>query len=237
MKKLNEFWLTEKLIDFEYKKYVLLAYLQEVKKTFNQFHLYPELAELVQHHERLIELSQKSNSLNNLQPKVLKGIDLKGLELIYEKAISNDALMSEIQQIIQYAIPQIKAVMNIGFEKFEEVEARLNFDIIGILPMYRQEGYLMLHVLHPRVTHVYEYKLSIFEKAKQRYRSLHLQWLESIKGSLINTFESIKLQMINNRKHLPVPASFLIECEGNYPLETTLLPIAKRFFIRKLSTL
>lgn len=30
MKTLNHNWLTEGLIDFEYKKYILLSYLQEV---------------------------------------------------------------------------------------------------------------------------------------------------------------------------------------------------------------
>jgi hypothetical protein len=41
MEKLKENWLTEGLIDFEYKKYVLLAYLKSVKESFSRVELYP----------------------------------------------------------------------------------------------------------------------------------------------------------------------------------------------------
>ena len=41
MPKLSKDWITEKHIDFEYKKYVLLAYLQEVEKHFEMTSLYP----------------------------------------------------------------------------------------------------------------------------------------------------------------------------------------------------
>ena len=50
MKKLSPDWITEKHIDFEYKKYVLLAYLQEVNMNFEKTHLYPFLADLVDHY-------------------------------------------------------------------------------------------------------------------------------------------------------------------------------------------
>ena len=45
--KLKENWLTEGLIDFEYKKYQLLAYLKRVKDSFNKVELYPFLSDLV----------------------------------------------------------------------------------------------------------------------------------------------------------------------------------------------
>jgi hypothetical protein len=47
MADLNKNWLTEKYIDFEYKKYVLLAWLQEVNNNFQDQKLYPFLAQLI----------------------------------------------------------------------------------------------------------------------------------------------------------------------------------------------
>ena len=41
MATLSENWITENHIDFEYKKYVLLGYLQKVKEHFNEQKLYP----------------------------------------------------------------------------------------------------------------------------------------------------------------------------------------------------
>jgi hypothetical protein len=43
MKKLSDTWFADGYVDFELKKYTLLAYLQEVNKYFNQNKLYPLL--------------------------------------------------------------------------------------------------------------------------------------------------------------------------------------------------
>ena len=52
-KKLHKDWLTEGLIDFEYKKYILLAYFKEVDIAFNRTHLYPFLSDIIEHYNRL----------------------------------------------------------------------------------------------------------------------------------------------------------------------------------------
>ncbi len=46
---LSETWFMEGYIDFELQKYRLLAYLQEVKRSFSQNKLYPQLADIVTH--------------------------------------------------------------------------------------------------------------------------------------------------------------------------------------------
>ena len=53
MKNLSENWITEGWVDFEYKKYVLLAYLQHVESQVKEGKLYPPLGELVQHYSKL----------------------------------------------------------------------------------------------------------------------------------------------------------------------------------------
>ena len=62
MEKLSKDWLTQGLIDFEYKKYLLLAYLQKAKKSFEKVELYPFLADLVFHYRNLTS-SELSNHL------------------------------------------------------------------------------------------------------------------------------------------------------------------------------
>jgi hypothetical protein len=51
MRNLEKDWLTAGLIDFEYKKYLLLAYLQSVKTNFKEKKLYPDLSDLQRHYE------------------------------------------------------------------------------------------------------------------------------------------------------------------------------------------
>lgn len=72
---LSENWLTENLIDFEYKKYVLLGYLQKVKEHFNEQKLYPDFAELIAHYKNLISLKNNATSLESGFKKNIKGID------------------------------------------------------------------------------------------------------------------------------------------------------------------
>lgn len=50
MKQLSETWFAEGRIDFELKKYTLLAYLQEVNSHFNENKLYPQLADIIFHY-------------------------------------------------------------------------------------------------------------------------------------------------------------------------------------------
>ena len=50
---LSENWLTEDIMDFEYKKYIVLGYLQNVETHFNEQKLYPDFAELIAHYKNL----------------------------------------------------------------------------------------------------------------------------------------------------------------------------------------
>ncbi len=50
---LSETWFMEGYIDFEMQQYRLLAYLQDVKRAFNEKKLYPQLADIVFHYNNL----------------------------------------------------------------------------------------------------------------------------------------------------------------------------------------
>ena len=71
MEKLSKDWLTQGLIDFEYKKYVLLAYLQTVKKSFGKVELYPFLADLVFHYRNLVAVKENKALIRESFPKEL----------------------------------------------------------------------------------------------------------------------------------------------------------------------
>ena len=58
---LSETWITDHTIDFEYKKYLLLAYFKEVEDYFSQTKLYPYYSGLKNHYKTLIDFMNKKN--------------------------------------------------------------------------------------------------------------------------------------------------------------------------------
>ena len=71
MMKLSENWITEKLVDLEYKQYILLAYLKEIKKEFQLNKLFPHFEDLKMHHQMLQEIECKTDTLFNCFPILL----------------------------------------------------------------------------------------------------------------------------------------------------------------------
>src|SRR5438477_13200044 len=108
MKKLSETWFAEGRIDFELKKYVLLAYLQEVNKYFNENKLYPQLADIIFHYHNIVAFRENKKYLQEHFPKKLSGVQLEQLQLLYEQMIEDNELMQELEDIIQFAAGTIR---------------------------------------------------------------------------------------------------------------------------------
>ena len=142
MDKLCATWLTEGLIDFEYKKYILLAYLQKVREQYTHTRLYPMLSDLVFHHRNLMHYIENKEFLDDQFPKHLKGLDRKKMALIYEAIIADDNLMGEINELVEYSIPKIEEAVREGREIYEIIEDAMEFSAVGVLPLYNKEGYL-----------------------------------------------------------------------------------------------
>ena len=84
-------------------------------------------------------------------------------------------------------------------------------------------------------TKVYEYQVSIFENPEERFRGIHIHYMKSYEKSLLNTFESIKSDMIRYNSKLPNPATYVIEALLDIPFEETFLPVAKRVLVKRLA--
>ena len=96
MEKLKESWLTDGLVDFEYKRYILLAYLNHVKASFGKVELYPFLSDLVLHYSNLKTLQENKSLISESFPKELSQDSLLKLEMTYKSLIGDDALRTPI---------------------------------------------------------------------------------------------------------------------------------------------
>jgi uncharacterized protein YerC len=235
MKTLEKDWLTTGLLDFEYKKYVLLAYLKEVKKHFQERRLYPFLADLVFHYQNLVNIRENKKLIYENFPQVITKADFKKLEIVYKKVIKDDQVMQEIEEILGFAIPQVKKALDEGATIYEDVEQQINIFPIGLTPLYKNEGYLFFTVDMKKEMQIFRYQLSVFENSASTYRGINTQFIKKDIKSIGRTFEQIKLELIKKCSQLPNPATYLVVSKAWYPFKETLMPVAKRLLMQELA--
>ncbi len=232
MKQLDDNWLTEGLMDFEYKQYVLLAYLSEVKKCFDLARLYPPLSDLVFHYQNLLALKDQKQILHKRFPQKLSKADLDSLKLQYKQVVEDDALMKLIEDVVEFALPQMKSLLEEGKDLYTFVEEHLEISPVGISPLHKLEGYFFIAHHDSKDTDVYWYQVSVLENASERFRAIQTHFVERFAQSLAHSFEQIKLELVRRNKDLPNPATYLVYSNLSFPLKETLLPIAKRALVR-----
>jgi hypothetical protein len=236
MKTLSQTWFAEGSIDFELKKYTLLAYLQEVNRHFHENRLYPQLADIIFHYNNLVQFRENKKFLQEQFPKRLTGIQLEKLQLLYEQIIEDDEMMEELENIIHYSAGKMQATIRNGTEIFEFVEDKIQIEPVGLIPLENKEGYFFLSSSNKKETLVYYYRLSIFEKHDEKYRAIKTNLVAEWHRSISNTFEHMKGTLIKEKKDLPNPAVYTISSDLSFPVEETLLPIAKRCLVRFISS-
>ena len=236
MKKLEKDWLTRGLIDFEYKKYVLLGYLQQVQHCFKDRKLYPHLSDLVFHYQNLQSIKQNKELLFENFPGKIAKADFEKLKIHYQKIVEDDSLMRELEQILSFSIPVLKDALNEGKGLYEYVEEQLEVEPIGICPLYSNDGYLLINERKKRTTQVYQYQITVFQHVKEKYRGIHTKYLETVRKELTRTFESLKLELVKKYPQLPNPATYLVDIKQDIPFHETAMPVAKRLLVKHIST-
>lgn len=232
MKSLQPNWFFENLADFEYKKYILLAYLQDVQAQFTETRLYPALSELVFHYRNLTSFIEQKQAIYNSFPERLTEVDMKNLRMAFTKVMSNDELMNHLDDIVSYSIPELKKHLDEGKEIYDFIEHEISIAPVGILPIYRNEGYILVRDGDRPEIRVYEYTVKFFTHDEEQFRSVQTEYLTSYKKGFVNTSENIKIDMIRNRKKLPNPATFAVESAYAFPLDETIIPVTKRMLMK-----
>jgi len=235
MESLKKEWLTDGLIDFEYKKYVLLAYLQKAKESFGRVELYPFLTDLVFHYRNLLTLKENKTLIYDSFPKELSPESFQKLEITYRKIIEDDLVMREIESIVEFALPQFKSSLDEGSYIYDYVESQCELCPVGLTSLYTNEGYLFISQPPQKETDVYRYQVSIFDNANESMRGLNTKFLKTTARSFSNSYENMKLQLLKEFTELPNPSVYLITSKLKFPYVQTLMPIAKRLLIKHIS--
>ena len=143
--------------------------------------------------------------------------------------------MTEIENIIDYSMPQMEHFLREGKKIYDFIEDHFRVYPVGVVPLSKDEGYLFLKEASCSDTRVYEYHISIFENPDERFRGIHVEYIATYERSLLNTYESIKSDLIRYNQKLPNPAAFVIEATISVPFDETFLPMAKRTLVKRLA--
>lgn len=231
MKTLPKNWLTQGWIDFEYKKYQLLAYLQETEKEFRSVKMYPTLSDLIDHYRTLKQIQLGKNELRNLFPKALTSVDFQNVQLHFRPRIQDGEEMEEISRITAFALPRLTTRIEEGQSILDYVESNLIFEPVGIQPLYTKEGYLMVTQENVEDVYAFRYKSNLLQMAGEKFKNIAIWLIGTFRKSWTLTLEKIKLQLIKERRDLPTPATWRLHSSQSFPLQETLVPIGQRLLL------
>ena len=228
-------WLTEGLLDAEYKEYMLLAWLQKVKAELRGTKLYPALAEVIRKHREL-SLIQEGLEKGREQGPV-EGIDFAKMQLLRSRMNGHSDLVNYLEDLIGRALPHLSETMQEGKSLYDLIDSRIEFTPIGVQPLHVREGYLLVThgASHERQLMAYRYTQSRVKRDGDAFLELSLKCVESRQLSRMETTEAIKWTLIRRHRDLPQPATFHVHMEWNIPVDSTLLPIARRRLLREIA--
>lgn len=228
-------WLTEGLLDAEYKEYMLLAWLQKVKAELRGTKLYPALAEVIRKHREL-SMIREGLEKGRIQGPV-EGIDFAKMQLLRSRIKGHSDLVDYLEDLIERALPHLTETMKEGKSLYDLIDSRIEFTPIGVQPLHVREGYLLVThgASHERQLMAYRYTQSRVQQGGDAFLELSLKCVESRPLSRVETTEAIKWTLIRRHRDLPQPATFHVHMEWKIPVDPTLLPIARRRLLREIA--
>ena len=223
-------WIFQEPIDFEHKKYKLLAYLQKCDKRFDELKIYPDFVELSLHLANLQSISKENTMLTT--KKKFKSCDDEILfkELIPKKVPKLDEVdQLEIDKTVRYSGEKIYEAFNIAKSIWTIAQ-----DAISVHIKKNKErledgmGYIYFRRRSDEQLLVWEYEIRkevAYELNSRTYLNLIFSGSSDEK-----TFSDIieEKSVWNNTdffKDIPV---FEVKSSQEFPFEETFIPMMKR---------
>jgi hypothetical protein len=224
MKTLSPDWFARYPVDFEYSRWILLDYLNDVYLNFKSSKLFPYFQDINYHITNLESWDNKREFFKG----ELKGLDFEKMTLLYDapESIIN---IDEINSIVKYSIDEMRRVSKKGRIIWQKTEAQFKWHVIGIVPTYKLEGYLFIRI-NTEVT-IYRYTIGSIIIDDSNYGSISLDEIGKEEWGL-GVYEYLKMKLIKERE-LPNPLTISVE-SPNLPFSETIFPMIKRLSLIKI---
>ncbi|MFB6247839.1 MAG: hypothetical protein ABEL97_04640 [Salinibacter sp.] len=237
MKSLSLELFTGAVDDIEQTQYQILAGLQRAESAFEQRRVYPHLGRLVKLHQGLRTVLERTENFRSPETGRITGIDWDEASVTYEWPELEGTEMTVVEDLIRWALPQIRSTIEEGREVYEHVEENTELETVGIVPSYLQEGYLMVPDRERAVLHILRYELSTIHEEGEKHRALRTVHCKTVEQDGVDVHPStIKLDLLEERRDLPNPATYVSSTDLQVPYKETLLPVVKRRLIRRLAS-
>ena len=227
---LDPMWLYQEPIDFEHKKYKLLAYLQKCDKRFDELKIYPDFVELSLHLANLQSISKENTLL--ITNKKFNGIDDEILfkDLIPKKTPKlDDESQVEIEKTIKFSGQKI-------FEAFNTAKSIWNIahDAISVHIKKNKErledgrGYVYFVQKPSELVYLWEYEIrKDIDEDHNSKTFLNLIHTGNTTDFLFNELIEEKSNWNHTDFFKDIPV-FEARCSQTFPFEETFLPMMKR---------
>jgi hypothetical protein len=222
--------------DFERSQYQFLSALKSYSEQLHKNKVYPALSELFEISIILEGIINEKSELEKIFPQLIQN---KVLARERNDSESDPAFINDVNQVfdfINWAYPKIQDVVEEGKVIYSFVKQNLVIEEIGIVPIYKNEGYFFIS--NPKIDslQIYRYEVPFLSIDMNTSSLMRIYLMHSFikEEASKETHSSIKLKLIKEFDDLPNPATFKMECDLDFPFEETILPIAKRRLIKRL---
>ena len=220
---INDIILTG-LEDRELNEYKVLNYLKNCRHDFNANRLYPELTELRLIASRLKSLLDQKTFHNNSYQYLMK----RNGEHDSCVSIGND-LFENFAEMIRWSLTKIIEVIEEGYVIYDFVSSNIEINMVGDLPEYYDEGYLVIPDNRAGELMIYEYTCSLNMSSPIPLQSLNTRFLKSVPDTKISlTSKKFRSELITKINSYKDPAIFVCLSDLDFDIPHTILPITKK---------
>lgn len=213
MQILNNDWLTNDPIDFEYKKYLVLAYNQKLDKICNQQKLYPTFTDIIDKLKIVNEFLQNTKYLEQSKLEIAN-IDWANQSIKY-KSIIDDSLINQVKEIAVFS----KEILIELYDKYRKLLDEVDESIVisgcrvEIFNLY--DGYIILK---------FDGKEKILEYEVVRVLYPHPHYILKTRKADLKEYYTTRYT-----KNI-----FDIIFKEHFPMKESIIPVYRRKFLESL---
>jgi hypothetical protein len=217
--------------DAEAAEYRILAGLQEARRAFTRSRVYPHLADLIALRRTLGGLLDGAERVEAGTPSRVKGVDWEAGSVVMEREDIVGAPLA--LDLARWALPRLDVVIDEGRTLFEFVDSHAALAAVGLVPTYQAEGFLLL----PDAGggwRALRYAVSALAGDDGAYRALRTVPVP-VSLPILAPPAAWKQALADACADLPTPATFQVVTDVAFPIEETVLPVAKRKLLRMVT--
>jgi hypothetical protein len=202
--------------------------------------------EAMQNHQDIVDIDWEKGII---QRGDVSGRPFKQKNADYDKEFPQLDSIEKVESVFwlaDFAIENMCSLIEFGKAVYESVSDSMEIVTVGVVPSYQAEGYMFVPDLQAGKLTIQRYELGrvgqmdglqsmVDERGDDEVKFvLKTRRIKTIARSpTMPTLNNLKTNLIENRPDLPNPATFYFEVDKSAPFKSTLLPIAKREFVRE----